>query len=64
MRKCRELKRNCTNCVHGRWDYTAEDYVCQNPNSQWFAQWVAYDMRCMQWKGESNDSSGHGTGCL
>ena len=50
MRKCRELKRNCTNCAHGRWDYQAEDFVCQNPNSQWFAQWVNYDMRCMQWK--------------
>lgn len=50
----RELIRNCTNCKHGRWDYQAEDFVCQNVNSQWFAQWVNYDMRCMQWKEGTN----------
>ena len=54
MRKCMELKRNCCNCAYSRWDYQAEDFVCQNPNSQWFAQWVNYDMRCMQWKEGTN----------
>lgn len=50
-----ELKRNCTNCDHGRWDYQAEDYVCENVNSEWFAQWVCYDMNCMQWRGKDDD---------
>ena len=43
------MNKSCATCVHSLYDWSAEDYVCQNANSMHFAEW--YSDGCMQWKG-------------
>lgn len=36
----------CANCYYSRWDSKSEDFVCNNPESEYFADWTEYQGYC------------------
>ena len=40
----------CGNCMHAKYDNQSEDYVCENYESDYFADWVEYSGCCEEWE--------------
>ena len=40
----------CGNCIHSRFDLEAEDFVCNNAESEYFADYVELDTICDEWE--------------
>ena len=43
-------KQCCENCKHSEYDNQSEDFVCGNPESDNFSDWVGYSDLCDEWE--------------
>ena len=39
----------CGNCQYSRYDRESEDFVCNNPEAEEYAEWVEYSHGCEEW---------------
>ena len=42
--------RCCGSCKHSEYDKQSEDFVCNNPESENFAEWIEFNCKCQEWE--------------